>query len=74
MALLGVISQCSAIKTADDLHDMYKDPEYADTWRYTQEARYVDSMDMNEWENNAPKAYSFVQTPQQTRREHNQFY
>ena len=38
--LVGVISHTDAIKisshkTLDEIKEMYNDPEYADTWRYT---------------------------------------
>jgi len=63
LALLGMISQATAIQaTPDELKTMYNDPEYADTWRFTKEARYIDSQDLNEWETSAPKAYAFIQT------------
>ena len=48
---------------------MYADPEYADTWRYTDTSgnparnrggeRYINSA---EWEESVPPGYSFVQT------------
>lgn len=57
-----MMSQVSATQTTDDLQKMYTDPEYADTWRFTDEARYIDSSDLNEWEKSAPKAYSFLET------------
>lgn len=57
-----MMSQASATQTTDDLQKMYTDPEYADTWRFTDEARYIDSSDLNEWEKSAPKAYSFLET------------
>lgn len=48
---------------------MYKDPEYADTWRYTDDPRYVDSSDLDEWVKSAPKDYVAMQTSE-TRRHH----
>ena len=33
---------------------MYNDPEYADTWRYTKEDRYVNG---TQWEEDIPKGY-----------------
>lgn len=38
---------------------MYKDPEYADTWRYTDEERYVSQ---NEYESSTPNGYTLIQT------------
>lgn len=45
--------------TPDELQKMYNDPEYADTWRYTNEERYVSE---SEYQDATPKAYSFLQT------------
>ena len=42
LALIGAISVTKAIKLApSELQGMYTDSEYADTWRYTNEPRYV---------------------------------
>jgi hypothetical protein len=45
----------------DELAGMYADPEYADTWRYTGDHRYVEE---DQWTADSPTGYSdhlFVQ-------------
>merc|ERR1712227_767797 len=60
MALLGAIDVSYSMKLAPDkLQDMYTDPEYANTWRYTDEPRYVDDA---QWESDAPAGYTTLQT------------
>ena len=55
----------------DELSGMYADPEYADTWRFTNDPRYVEEV---QWSKDAPAAYkdhmglpesSFVQNYEQ---------
>ena len=61
LALLGAsLSSTSAIKLPPSkLPDMFGDPEYADTWRYTNEERYVNS---TQWEGDAPAGYTLTQS------------
>merc|ERR1711998_584851 len=55
LALLGAISVSQAIKLApSELPTMYADPEYADTWRYTKDFRYVNE---TQWESDMPAGY-----------------
>ena len=45
----------NAVKLSpSELEGMYKDPEYADTWKWTNDPRYVES---DQWEIDAPKGY-----------------
>jgi len=68
MVLIGAITfseYVEAIKLPPSkLPEMYSDPEYANTWRYTNEERYVNS---TQWEDDVPAGYkdekSFVQVP-----------
>ena len=54
------------------IDEMYKDPEYADTWRYTGDDRYADD---EQWSKDAPSGYkdhmglreaSFIQNAEQS--------
>ena len=56
LALLGALSLAEGIKLPPSkLPEMYGDPEYADTWRYTKEDRYVNG---TQWETDAPAGYT----------------
>ena len=39
---------------AEGIDEMYADPEYADTWRYTRDPRYVEE---EQWSKDAPAGY-----------------
>ena len=41
VALLAMEAQASKLSPGE-LADMFKDPEYADTWRWTNDERYVE--------------------------------
>ena len=60
LALLGALSTTAeGIKLPPSkLPEMYGDPEYADTWRYTNEERYTNS---TQWEGDAPAGYTTLQ-------------
>ena len=69
IALLAVAVQ--GAKLSGDLDDMYKDPEYANTWRWTNDHRYVEE---GQWAKDSPSGYkdhlgliesSFIQNLQQ---------
>lgn len=63
LALFGAISYAEAVQLSPKkLEEMYNDPEYADTWRYTNEERYVNS---TRYEEDTPAGYrdaAMVQT------------
>lgn len=55
LALFGAISYAEAIHLPPSkLPKMYNDPEYADTWRYTKEFRYVNE---SQWMDDIPAGY-----------------
>lgn len=55
LALLGAVSYAEAIKIPfKELPKMYNDPEYADTWRYTKDDRFINE---TAWEEDAPAGY-----------------
>ena len=56
LALLGAISVSKAIKLApSELPTMYSDPEYANTWRWTEDHRYVNE---TQWDDDSPAGYN----------------
>jgi len=54
MALLGAVTQAAKFTALGDIHAMYNDPEYADTWRWADDSRYVTD---DEYEADTPKDY-----------------
>ena len=53
VALLAMEAQASKLSPGE-LADMFKDPEYADTWRWTNDERYVEEF---QWAKDSPKGY-----------------
>ena len=54
LALFLIGDAQSARLNPAELEVMYHDPEYADTWRYTNDQRYVEE---DQWTKDAPSGY-----------------
>ena len=68
MALLGAMTtQAASFTNLGDIHKMYQDPEYADTWRWTDDPRYVTD---DEYDAATPKEYFFLQTQHKHKHRH----